>query len=180
MSVRPTVGSYFKHVHGRGCSTHLSRVPRARCVALSWPQVAQGRCHVSAPASCSVLHAGIAVVPGVAGVHAVLPCVQRGTTLFTRGSIRGELDAISTPVDAFETVATVSLLVGVVSTEAGLRAGREVEHPSEVLEVDGVGEVDAAASVFPLARATIVRAVSCVDNSSGEWEHIQRVIKHCV
>ena len=91
----------------------------------------------------------------------MLPCVQRGAGLFTRGSIRGELDAISTPVDEFETVAAVLLLVGVVPTEAGLRAGREVEHPSKVLEVNGVREVDAAASVFPLARASVVYTTSC-------------------
>ena len=66
------------------------------------------------------MHAGEAVVPGIAGVHAVLPCVQRGATLFTRGSIRGELDAISTPVDEFETVAAVLLPVGVVSAETWL------------------------------------------------------------
>ena len=62
-------------------------------------------------------------------------------------------------------MAAVLLLVGVVSTEARLRAGREVEHPSKVLEVDGVREVDTAASVFPLARASIVRAISWV----GKW-----------
>ena len=162
MSVRPTVGTYFKHIHGRGCSTHLSRVAGARCVAFSWPQVAQRRCHVPAPAGRPVLHTGIDVLRRIAGVHAVLPCVQRGAGLFTQGSIRGELDAISTPVDEFETVAAVLLLVGVVSTEAGLRAGSEVEHPSKVLEVDGVREVDTAASAFPLARAPVVRAVSCV------------------
>ena len=76
MSVRPNVGTDFEHVHGRGCSAHLSRVARARSVAFSGSDIAHRRCNVSAPAGRPVLHPGIAVVRGIAGVHAVLPCVQ--------------------------------------------------------------------------------------------------------
>ena len=120
MSVRPNVGTYFEHVHGRGCSAHLSRVARARSVAFSRSDIACRRCHVSAPAGRPVLYPSVAEVCGIAGVHALLPCVQRGAGLGARGSIRGKLDTISTPVDEFEAVATVLLLVGVVSTEARL------------------------------------------------------------
>ena len=57
-------------------------------------------------------------------------------------------------------MATVLLLVGVVSAEARLGAGSQVEHSAKVLEVDGMREVNTAASVFPLARTSIVRTVS--------------------
>ena len=67
----------------------------------------------------------------------MLSSVQRGVTLEAGERIWRELDTIPIPVEELKTVAAV-LLPALVSAEAGLRAGGEVERSSNVLEVNRV------------------------------------------
>ena len=67
----------------------------------------------------------------------MLSRVQCDVTLEAGERIWRELDTIPIPVEELKTVAAV-LLPALVSAEAGLRAGGEVERSFNVLEVNRV------------------------------------------
>ena len=111
----------IKNIHFCDCSTHLICVAGTRYVAFSWSEIVMRRSLVSAPAARSVLHSGVSVLLALADLDARLSSVGRDDCVHAGEKTPGELDAIPVPVDeGVQTVATVLLLVGVVSTEARL------------------------------------------------------------
>ena len=110
----------IKNIHFCDGSTHLIRVAGTRYVAFSfWSEVVMRRSLVSAPAACSVLHAGISELLKLAQPDALLLSVGRQDDVPTGEKTPGELDAIPVPVDVgVQTVTAVLLPVGVVSAES--------------------------------------------------------------
>ena len=92
---------------------------------------------VSTPTAGPALHACVPVVVGLAETDALFDSVGGGDCQVHLGrkTLR-ELDAIPVPGDEdIQAVAAVLLLIGNISAETGLRASRQVEHGSQVLEV---------------------------------------------
>ena len=93
---------------------------------------------VSTPTAGPALHACVPVVVGLAETDALFDSVGGGDSQVHLGrkTLR-ELDAIPVPGDEdIQAVAAVLLLiVGDISAETWLRASRQVEHGSQVLEV---------------------------------------------
>ena len=113
-------------------------VARTGSVALSRSYIVTLRFLVSTPTARPVLQTCVPLVLGLTESDAFLDRVVGGDCqLHLRRKTFGELDALPVPCDsAVQAVAAVLLLiVGDISTETGLRASRQVEHGSQVLEV---------------------------------------------
>ena len=113
------------------------QVARAGSDALSRSYIATLGFLVSTPTAGPALHACVPVVVGLAETDALFERVGGGDSqVHLRRKTLRELDAIPVPGDEdIQAVAAVLLLIGDISTETGLRASRQVEHGSQVLEV---------------------------------------------
>ena len=112
-------------------------VARTGSVALSKSYIITLRFLVSTPTARPVLQTCVPVVLRLTESDAFLKRVGGGDCqLHLRRKTFGELDALPVPCDsAVQAVAAVLLLIGDISAETGLRASRQVEHGSKVLEV---------------------------------------------